>query len=128
MPFNRLGDPGSVGGQSLLGMGKLRDLMLACEQTGVKLRFWPFDGLDILGPEYTHAHVCVEPYPSALRPAGVPQSDENDALHSAHAVQFADAGGRLWELLDLRALADPDKKTAAFEGWILGSRPNTQRR
>jgi hypothetical protein len=122
-PFNRLGDPGTVGGQSLLGMAKLRELMQFCEGASIKLRFWPFDGLDITAEEYRGAHVGVEPYPSAMRPAGVEQTDENDALHSALYVQAADRAGELGRLFDLTGLQPADQERVRFEGWILGNRP-----
>jgi len=126
MPFNRLGDPGTVGGQSLFGMRKLREVMTACKQVDVRLRFWPFDGLDLSGPEYADAHVALEPYPSALRPPDVPQTDANDALHSARTVQHEDLNGNLGDLCDLSRLSLSQIDTVKFEGWIFGNLPETQ--
>jgi hypothetical protein len=119
-PFNRVGDNGSVGGQTLVGLGKLHELMVACEQLGIPLRCWPMDGLDIGGPKYTGSHVMVEPYPSASRAADVPQSDGADALAGTKLVWEADREGRLRELLDLRELPEIQHRTVMFEGWLAG--------
>jgi hypothetical protein len=119
-PFNRIGDPGTVGGQSILGMLRIRELIERCEQERIQLRFWPFDGLDIFDPEYERAHVAVEPYPSALRPKGVKQTDANDALYTALAVQEADLKGQAGRLFDLSRLRPSDVSVVRLEGWIVG--------
>ena len=100
MPFNRVGDPGSVGGQSLWGMGMLRRLLDICDRDGIALRCWPFDGLSVGTREYDNAHVLVEAYPSPLRPPTIPQSDASDALYIVQALQRQDIRGRLLELMD----------------------------
>jgi hypothetical protein len=125
-PFNRLGDPGTVGGQSLLGMARIRELMQRAEQEGIKLRFWPFDGLNISDPEYDGAHVAVEPYPSALRPVGIQQTDANDALYTARAIQEADLKGQASSFFDVSGLRSCDIPIVRFEGWIVGHRLGSQ--
>jgi hypothetical protein len=122
-PFNRLGDPGTVGGQSLLGMVRVRELIQRCEAESINLKFWPFDGLDISASEYDRAHVLVEPYPSALRPKDVRQTDANDALHTALAIQEADLNGQALDWFDLSGLLASDAPIVRFEGWILGNLP-----
>jgi hypothetical protein len=124
--LNRLGDPGTVGGQSLLGMIRIRELLQRCRLLGIRLRCWPFDGLDILDSEYDGAHVVVEPYPSAFRPEGIKQTDENDALYTALAVQEADLKGRAATLFDLRGLQSGEADRVQFEGWIVGHVPGNQ--
>jgi len=122
MPFSRVGDNGSVGGQSLWGISMLRQLMARCDRDGIRLRCWPFDGLSLTLPEYENAHVLVEAYPSALRGVEVPQSDEADALCTAEALRVADMEGQLGTLLDLSGIADEFKPAIRFEGWIVGQR------
>ena len=126
-PFNRLGDPGTVGGQSLLGMIRIREVVERCAKERIQLRFWPFDGLDISDPEYDRAHVAVEPYPSAFRPEGIEQTDENDALQTALAIQAADLKGQAGHFFDLNRLRSCDASTVRFEGWIVGHLAGTQR-
>lgn len=103
---------GSVSGQSLLGMKKMRQMMLACKRAGVRLRVWPFDGLNLRGDEYNDCHLAIELYPTAIRPADVSQTDSNDALHSAEFIQEMDLEGRLLHLLDLNDL-DPASQNLA---------------
>jgi len=105
-----------VGGQSLLGMVRILELLSSCEQLGVKLRFWPFDGLDIRGSEYDFAHVAIEPYPSAFRPTDIEQTDANDALYTAKAVQEADLDGRVSDLFDLNRIGPSESAKVRFEG------------
>jgi hypothetical protein len=124
-PIGRLGDPGTVGNQSLYGMQRLLELDAACQEEGIKLRFWPFDGLDVMAAEYEEAHVAVEPNPTALRPRDVQQSDANDALHSALSVQEADMSGQGLQLFDLTGLGSAGAARVRFEGWILGGLPPT---
>ena len=120
MPFSRVGDNGSVGGQALWGLTMLRQLMARCERDGILLRCWPFDGLAVSSEEYEYAHVLVEAYPSALRAPGVTQSDEADALYTVEALQLADAEGRLGTLLDVSGIAAALQPAVRFEGWIVG--------
>jgi hypothetical protein len=102
-------------------MVRIRELINRCKTERIELRFWPFDGLDISGSEYEGAHVFVEPYPSALRPEGVEQTDANDALHTALAIQEADWKGEAASLFDLSRLESNDIPTVLFEGWIVGN-------
>ena len=100
--------------------------MARCERDGILLRCWPFDGLALgaglaLGPkEYEGAHVLVEAYPTVLRPVGVAQSDEADALCTVEALRLADREGRLGMLLDITGLPAELHDIVRFEGWILG--------
>ena len=57
MPFSRVGDNGSVGGQSLWGLTMLLRLMALCERDGILLRCWPFDGLAVSSKNYEKSHV-----------------------------------------------------------------------
>jgi hypothetical protein len=102
-------------------MARLLELMQRCELEGIKLRFWPFDGLDICGPEYNDAHVVVEPFPSSLRPEDVTQTDANDAWHTARAIQLADLTGKGEDLFQLTGLSESDMAAVRFEGWIVGN-------
>jgi hypothetical protein len=126
-PFNRVGDNGTVGGQSLVGMIALRQLMATCEKEKLHVAVWPFDGLSITEPAYTNAHVLLEPYPTAVRQRHIVQTDEADALASVARVQDADAGGNLCQLLDLSSLKPPDVPIVRFEGWILSHHPGARR-
>lgn len=116
-PICRLGDPGTVGGQSLYGMLGLHLLLNECVQRDIPVRAWPFDGLNIADAAYHGAHVLVEPYPTALRPSHVPQSDENDAYWTAHAFEERDMAGGLAQSLNLEEWHH-SSETIRFEGWI----------
>lgn len=120
MPFSRVGDNGSVGGQALWGLTMLRQLIGRCERDGVVLRCWPFDGLALSSKAYDNAHVLVEAYPSALRAPAVAQSDEADALCTVEERQVADAEGRRGALLDVSGIAAQLQPAVQFEGWIIG--------
>jgi hypothetical protein len=98
----------------------VRKLIGRCERDGILLRCWPFDGLAVGSKEYENAHVLVEAYPSALRAAGVRQSDEADALCTGEALQLADTEGRLGMLLDVSGIAAALHSAVRFEGWIVG--------
>ena len=87
MPFNRLGDNGTVGGQSLVGLVALNSLLSRCRSEGIAITVWPFDGLSVLDRAYSNAHVMIEPYPTAVREEHVSQTDESDALASVAHVQ-----------------------------------------
>ncbi|MDP2662671.1 MAG: hypothetical protein Q8R28_18285 [Dehalococcoidia bacterium] len=122
-PLNRVGDNGSVGGQSLLGMAALVDLLHRCECEGVRLAVWPFDGLSITGSMYADAHVMIEPYPSAVRPTNVVQTDDSDALASTGHTRDMDAADQLAEQLDLSGVDDATAAVVRFEGWIVSHQP-----
>jgi hypothetical protein len=92
----------SVGGQALWGLTMLLRLIALCEHDGILFRCWPFDGLAVSSKNYENAHVLVEAYPSALRPASVARSDEADALQDVTGI-----GERL-------------QAAVRFEGWIVG--------
>jgi len=126
-PFNRVGDNGTVGGQSLVGMRALRRLMTMCEAEKIRVAAWPFDGLSITDPAYAEAHVLVEPYPTAVRERHVAQTDDADALASAARVRDADIDGTLKQLLDLSSLGAVEAATVRFEGWILSHDPSRRK-
>ena len=122
-PFNRVGDNGTVGGQSLVGMSAILDILAVCEREGVRVAVWPFDGLAIADAAYTCAHVMIEPYPSAVRAAAVAQDDDSDALASAEHVRELDARGLLGNALDLSGLGPAAAAVVRFEGWIVSHQP-----
>ena len=59
MPFNRLGDNGTVGGQSLVGLVALNSLLSRCRSEGIAITVWPFDGLSVLDRAYSNTHVML---------------------------------------------------------------------
>lgn len=122
-PFNRVGDPGTVGGQTIMGLIKLHELLEKCQTEGIPVKCWPFDGLDISSSSYAGYHVLLEPYPAAVRPPGVSYTDENDAIESVKIMQRYDQAGKLVELLDLSCLSDTHKEIVLVEGWIVGYSP-----
>jgi hypothetical protein len=126
-PFNRVGDNGTVGGQSLVGMLAIRSLLRTCAGDGVKIAVWPFDGLSIVDDAYAGAHVMIEPYPSAVRPGDIAQTDESDALASAVHLRNMDVSGGLARLLDLSSIRSADVAVVALEGWIISHQPDCRR-
>lgn len=122
-PFNRIGDPGTVGGQTLYGLWAIYKLLEACEREMVPIAVWPFDGLDLMEPPYVDRHVMIEVYPTALRNPEVKQSDDADALAAVEAVRDCDSRGSLQTALDLSKLTVAEKRVVAVEGWIFGHRP-----
>lgn len=125
--FNRIGDNGTVGGQTLLGLLQIESLLRLCEAEGIRVAVWPFDGLSLEMGAYDGAHVMIEPYPTAVRDKAVAQSDAADALASADEVRRADRSGELLQLLDLSPLSAPDAELARIEGWIAAHRPELLR-
>ncbi len=122
-PANRIGDNGAVGGQTICGMREISLLLEEAEGAGIRLAVWPFDGLSLNDASYEGAHVCVEIYPTLLRPAGVRQTDENDATASADYMYEREREGTLGEVMDLRALRADEARLVRSEGWIFGVRP-----
>ncbi len=116
-PFCRLGDPGSVGGQSIVGIPRLLDLLDISERERIAVEVWPFDRTHLGGSK---AHVAIEPYPSLVRERGIVQSDENDAVASTTWAQKLDREGALHEALDLSGLGSAQQARVRFEGWIAG--------
>jgi hypothetical protein len=127
-PFNRVGDNGTVGGQSLVGMAALADLLRRCKGEGVPVAVWPFDGLMITDPAYAGAHVMIEPYPTAVRPPSTVQTDDSDALASTAHLRDIDARDTLDKMLDLAGLDSAEKARVKFEGWIVSHKPHVRRR
>jgi hypothetical protein len=122
-PLSRVGDNGSVGGQSCCGMGHLIEVLQACELQHVPVAVWPMDGLDICSHAYAGRHVFAEPYPSAKRDRAVSQTDENDARESVRFLMERDAQGLLPAVCDLSRLTADEARTVQFEGWILSHLP-----
>lgn len=119
-PLCRIGDPGTVGGQSIVGIPRLLDLLQDCEREGIAVALWPFDGLRL---NELDGHVAIEPYPSHVREKGLVQTDENDAVASTAWAQHHDENGTLEGQLDLGALTPRDRDRVRFEGWIAGLLP-----
>lgn len=112
--FSRLGDPGSVGGQTIVGLARV----LAMLQENANIQVWPFDGLSLC--ELCRGHVALEIYPSAVRAREVAQSDENDATACVTWAQRHDLQGTLARQIDLTSLSDEEQARARIEGWIAG--------
>jgi hypothetical protein len=123
-PLNRIGDNGTVGGQTIVGLILLCELMQEAERQNVPVAVWPFDGLDVNSEAYERRHVMFEPFPSSVRDPDVKQTDSNDAVASVLCLQQADQAGKLGALLDLRALTEEQRTRVLFEGWIVGYRPS----
>ena len=102
---------------------KLWELLDICDQEGIPLKCWPFDGIDITSLEYQGCHVLVEPYPSAAGSRNQPRSDAEDAMAAARMIFDADRSGTLTKLLDLTPLSVQEQKIVRFEGWIVGHLP-----
>jgi len=122
-PLNRIGDNGTVGGQTIVGLILLDELLVETQRLGIPVAVWPFDGLDINSIAYEGRHVMFEPYPSSVRDPGVRQTDWNDAEASVLFIQQADRAGKLAARLDLHELTDEQQAQVLFEGWIIGHRP-----
>ncbi len=125
--FNRIGDNGTVGGQTLVGLPQIDRLLQRCRSDSIRVAVWPFDGLSLDRASYEGAHVMIEPYPTSLRHAGVTQSDAADALACADEVRRTDQSGQLSRLLDLTSLSASDGELAQIEGWIASHRPELLR-
>jgi hypothetical protein len=122
-PFNRVGDNGSVGGQTVVGLLKILELIDICDIEGIPLKCWPFDGIDITSSEYENCHILIEPYPSAAGVRNQLRTDTEDAIAVTRMIWEADRKGTLARLLDLSPLSDPEKEVVRFEGWIAGHLP-----
>jgi hypothetical protein len=114
-PFARIGDSGAVGGQTIVGIPNIIDLLES--EVGSTIFAWPFDGLDL--PDSVK-HVLVEIYPSVLRPAKIRQSDLNDAVACVNWCVKEDAEGRLRDKLSTNAVADEHRDVVQIEGWYFG--------
>jgi len=122
-PLNRVGDNGSVGGQTLVGLVKIMELIEMCDHEGIPLKCWPYDGIDITSTDYEGCHVLIEPYPSAAGVRNQPRSDAEDAIAATRMISEADRNGTLTRLLDLTPLSARDQQIVKFEGWIVGHLP-----
>jgi hypothetical protein len=117
-PATRLGGPGAVAGQTLLGLKALASLLKDARTSGVDVLAWPFDALQDDG----RSHVGVEVYPSFYRGKGVPKADDADARACCEWSDRAD----LKRALDLTAAPPEIRAAARIEGWILGADPDFQ--
>ncbi len=122
-PLSRVGDNGSVGGQSCCGMGHLLEVLESCDQEKVPVAVWPMDGLDLQSPTYAGKHVFAEPYPSAKRDREVEQTDENDAWESVRFLRERGQRGELPAVCELSTLTAEEARIVQFEGWILSHLP-----
>ena len=113
-PFARVGDNGSVGGQTIVGIPHILALLESNE--GRSVFAWPFDGVDLPADV---RHVLAEVYPTAMRSPGVPQSDLNDAIACVDWCMKKDAEGSLRQALSLNAFRDFEVETIKREGWYL---------
>jgi hypothetical protein len=120
-PFARIGDNGTVGGQTIVGVPRILTLLDWARDAGVSIAAWPFDG-PTLADYDRQAHVMIEPYPSLVREEGVAQSDENDALASTRWAQQHDRAGTLLGELDLSGLGKDVLAQVMYEGWMAGAR------
>jgi hypothetical protein len=84
------------------------------------MAFWPFDGLSLDDSAYSGRHICVEIYPSGVRPSQVPQSDRADTISSAFWLRKQDEAGVLAPVLDLSSRSHAAAEIA-LEGWIAGA-------
>ena len=116
-PFCRVGDNGTVGGQSIVGMPHLLRLLQDAERDGIRVTVWPFDGLHL--DALPDSHLTLELYPSAVRAKGVVKSDANDAIASTAWAQAQDRAGTLASAIDLRVRPLADHQRIHFEGWIV---------
>lgn len=115
-PFAQVGDTGSVGGQSIVGIPNILALLNSNE--GQSVFAWPFDGADLSG---SVRHVLIEVYPSAMRPSGIPQSDLNDAIACVEWCMRKDAVGQLRKHLSSEMIPgyENNEATVRVEGWYL---------
>jgi len=94
-------------------------LLYLHHQTGAKVHFWPFDGLDI--PAGRSA--IVEAYPSMWRRGRVAPENMTDDHYDAYTIadwlRLVDQDGRL-QLALHPPLTPPERAVAEVEGWILG--------
>ena len=67
----------------------------------------------------------VEPYPSAIRRAGIAQTDDSDALACAEHIRSVDLAGSLERLLDLSRLTSDEASVVSVEGWIVPPSPDS---
>jgi hypothetical protein len=118
-PFNQIGDNGSVGGQSIVGIPNLIKL-LEHPEVGSSVRIWPFDGFEVL---IDKSHLCVEVYPTAIRPESVSQTDFNDAMSCVIWCKEKDQKGQLGSHLSGETIPQSEKISdfVKLEGWVLGS-------
>jgi len=109
----QLGGIGSVGLQSLYGIGHLARLIAFCSENNIPLHLWPFDGWEI--PE--NHHVMIEIYPGFYNP--YQKSDVNDAVETVNWFQQQVRSGTLAKAFEPN-LPDSLTETVQREGWVPG--------
>jgi hypothetical protein len=112
-PATRLGGPGAVAGQTLVGLVELHRLLEDARPLGIPVLAWPMDALADDGG----SHVGCEIYPSFCRPPHVRKTDDADARWTCLWAARAD----LARALDLTKAPAPVREAARIEGWILGA-------
>lgn len=123
--FSRVGDNGTVGGQTIVGLPRILELLRWAEGERIPVAVWPFDGLGV-GELPDHGHVMWEPYPTLVRAEGIAQSDLNDARAATLWARDRDCTGVLGCELDLSGLDAGAHQRVAFEGWIAGVDPGAK--
>lgn len=118
-PFSRVGDNGTVGGQTIVGLPRILDLLRWAEGERILVAVWPFHGLRV-GELSERSHVMWEPYPTLVRADGIAQSDLNDAHAATLWARDRDRAGALGLELDLSGLDSAARQRVVFEGWIAG--------
>jgi hypothetical protein len=124
-PFSRIGDNGTVGGQTIVGLPRIFDMLRWAEGERIPVAVWPFDGLSV-GDIPERAHVMWEPYPTLVRAKELAQSDLNDAHAATLWARDRDCAGALGRALDLTRLDSAGRHRVAFEGWIAGVDPTAE--
>lgn len=124
-PFSRVGDNGTVGGQTIVGLPRILELLRWADGERVPVAVWPFDGLGV-GEIPERTHVMWEPYPTLVRASGIAQSDLNDAHAATLWARDRDRAGALGCELDLSGLDSAAHRRVAFEGWIAGVDPRAK--
>jgi hypothetical protein len=109
----QLGGIGSVGLQSLYGIGNLARLVTRCTDQDIPLHCWPYDGWHI--PE--DHHLLTEIYPGYYNSGK--KSDLNDTVETIRWFQKKITAGKLNIEFEPNLPAYL-KKTAQSEGWIPG--------
>lgn len=116
-PAWKLYGPGSVGGQSLLGIPRVHYLR---HHPGLKevSAVWPFEGGGAdAGARIVHAEI----YPSLVpRLNKHPIADRDQVYSYVHWLRERHAAGELKELMDAPWPAGARKRVIRHEGWILG--------
>ncbi|HEU4965039.1 MAG TPA: hypothetical protein VFV52_14470 [Bacilli bacterium] len=112
-PIYKIGGAGSVGLQALYGIRYLARLRKFCQEQGIEVFAWPFDGWEV--PQ--SGHVLVEVYPTLFNKQE--RTDTNDALACAAWLAQQDRQGTLREWFEI-PLTVEERERARLEGWVIG--------